>query len=269
MGFYGKVTPDLMQRILSACGKWSKPWARLMVYITDKIVEGSRLGEVEAKWLADWMEREGVANPDTVLTVQLSRAQVSRELFKGQSQTTDRAITKLVDLGILIPIRTGYKGHGTLYLVGFVGVTKQPENVIESYPQKVTNNARNVTPTNEELSHVFEECSHVSAEWGHIQGPATCGNAGTFIDHSKVYSQKGGELRSREKSSCPRCGQEAIPFANGAMLDCRNCGAVRDVARDERMKAEAQINRIKGGRSTLEPLKPHINAKTGEVTSYL
>lgn len=268
MGHYGKVTPELMRRLLSACGKSGKPWARLMVYLTDKITEGGRLGEVESQWLSEWMDREGVKNPDTVLTVQISRAQVSRELFNGHSQTTARAIEKLVELGILSPIRTGYKGHGSLYFVGFIGVTKQPETVIESYPQKVTNNVQNVTSNDGELGHVFDGWGHVSAEWGHIQGVATCGNADTFIDHSEIYSQKGGEMETEGKSNCPRCGQEAIPFANGAMLDCRKCGAVKATTKAERMKAEAQVNRIKGGRDTGKPLKPFVNARTGEVTGY-
>lgn len=268
MGLYGKVTPELMGRILDACGKGGKPWARLLVYLTDKITEGGRLGEVESGWLSVWMRGEGISDPNSILTVQISRAQVSRELFDGQSQTTARAIEKLAELGILKLIRKGRKGHGSLYLVGLVGVTEPCENVTGSYPQKVTKTQGNVTASMEELGHVSGEWGHVFEEYSHIRGAATCGNADTFIDYSETYSKKGGELESgKVNKKCHRCGGEARPFG-AYLLDCPKCGAVKDIASEERAKASAQIDRIKRGGDTSMPLRPFISARTGEQTGY-
>lgn len=268
MGLYGKVTPDLMGRVIGACGKGQKPWARLLIYLTDKITEGGRLAEVEAGWLSNWMRGEGLQDPNAVLTVQISRSQITRDLFDGQSQTTARAIEKLVELGILRLIRKGYRGHGSLYFIGFVGVTEPCENVTESFPQKVTKTHENVTVSISGKGHVSESLGHVFDECSHIQGVVTCGNADAFIDYSEINSKRGGKVEFEKKSKkCPRCGSEAIPFS-GYLLDCPKCGAVKDVASEERSKAGAQVKKIEAGRYDGEQPKPLRHADTGEVLTW-
>lgn len=198
MGRYGVITPDFMGRLLEACGKQGRRWARLLVYLTDKTTTGERLDSVEARWLSDWMEERGVPSGTTAIVVQLSSDQVARDVFGGHKQSAVSAVGSLVADGLIEVVHKGIKGHGTLYLLGFSEVTKASENVTVSEPYK---------------GH--EDCGlgHDFCGLGHGLSSATWENEVAFISNSVINSESEARVGEEKETGvrCPQCGSTMEP----------------------------------------------------------
>lgn len=226
---YGAVTAEMMGGILDLAEVGSKPWARLVVYLTDRIHRGNNLGETEAAWLDCWLAHKEfglLVDHEDVLVVQVSLKQIADDLFNGQKAMAVRALNQLLDRGVLELVRKGHTGHSSLYVIGLLRVTDSQENVTHG---KVTKQADFV---NHEVGNKIAPKGHNSASKGHNSAsrgnswtPLTCENDDAYIlIHTNPY------LNHRERAAavpgrvrCPRCQSSNVSVEFGTQCWCDDC----------------------------------------------
>lgn len=93
-------------------------WPRLLAPLCSIVKDGGQVGELEQLWIGRWLDERGLyeVNPDEVQVVQLSRAQAAA-MLDGRDATAERAISGLMEVGVLTLIHRGVKGHSSLYCV--------------------------------------------------------------------------------------------------------------------------------------------------------
>lgn len=219
---YGAFTADMMGRIVALAGVGGKPWARLVVYLTDKIARGDTLEFPEAVWLDRWLsEHEGV-NCEDVLVVQVSLRRIAEDLFNGHKAMAVRAVNQLIEEGVLELVSKGQPGHSSLYIMGLLWVTETNEIV--------THEGKGGA---EAMGHRMSEVGNKSAEVGHRMSEVgnsgdclTCGNDDiSILNHSNSHPiYRESECKSAlEDKKCPACGSSDIEAQYGALHYCRAC----------------------------------------------
>lgn len=226
---FGPITAGMMGGILDLAGVGSKPWARLVVYLTDRIHRGNTLGETEAAWLDCWLAHKEfglLVDHEDVLVVQVSLKQIADDLFNGQKAMAVRAVNQLLDRGVLELVRKGHTGHSSLYVVGLLWVTDSQEKVTHG---KVTKSADSVTLEEGNKSaargHNLADRGHNLADWGNSWTPLTCENDDAYIlIHTNPY------LNHRERAAavpgrvrCPRCQSSNVRVEFGTQCWCDDC----------------------------------------------
>lgn len=226
---FGAVTAEMMGGILDLAGVGSKPWARLVVYLTDRIHRGNTLGETEAAWLDYWLAHKEfglLIDHEDVLVVQVSLKQVAEDLFNGQKAMAVRALNQLLDRGVLELVRKGHTGHSSLYVVGLLRVTESQEivtrpKVTESADLVTLGEGNNLTPKGNNLA----DRGHFLADRGNSWTPLNCGNADAYIP-----TQNNSYLRHRERAAavpgrvrCPRCQSFNVKVEFGTQCWCHDC----------------------------------------------
>ena len=214
-----------------ACGAMRTPWVRLYVYLTDKIKSGDKLDGQEREWLRGFLDERGYGHFDEkdVLTVQIVRRDVARDLFKGSPQSVSRALDGLADHGLAQLVRAGTKGHGSLYIVGFLGSHPAVSHVTQS--DRVTDRSGECDPIGSNgvtnpagLGHKNCGLGHKNGRMGSHSKPPTRGDDAI----SRVIHSKQNNPPDKSAATCPECGGE-LAFERGA-YECVSCGRVCMVA---------------------------------------
>lgn len=234
---YGQITAGMMGGILDLAGVGSKPWARLVVYLTDRIHRGNTLGETEAAWLDCWLAHKEfglLVDHEDVLVVQVSLKQIADDLFHGQKAMAIRALNQLLDRGVLELVRKGHTGHSSLYVVGLLKVTDSQEKVTHG---KVTKSADSVTLEEgnnlASKGHNSTAMGNKIASMGNSWTPLTCGN-----DDAYISTQNNSYTRQREGSAavpgrvrCPRCQSFNVKVEFGTQCWCEDCNSPFNIHR--------------------------------------
>lgn len=117
---FWKMRPETMGILASALlmERRDALWPRLLGPMCSIVRDAGALPEKEALWLWDWMKSTGRATVpfDDFQCVQLSRGWAAG-LLDGRDETANRAISGLVEIGLLTPVHRGVKGHASLYVV--------------------------------------------------------------------------------------------------------------------------------------------------------
>lgn len=211
------VTADMMRRILESFGAGGKPTARVLIWMADKTVSGDWLEQIEFEWLEAWLTERGFDDPKSAICVQITLSQLGDDVFNGSKTGARRAVDSLVDSGVLTLVHKGFKGHGSLYLLGLRGYTNSRDFVYQSNGGRVHKSEGRV--------HKSEELVHKSEELVHIETPVTCGNADAFMNYSSTIqnSLSGGEREKEEIMRCPTCGSTNVERSYGSLFDCQDC----------------------------------------------
>lgn len=226
---FGAVTAKMMGGILDLAGVGSKPWARLVVYLTDKIARGDTLGETEAAWLDYWLAHKEfglLIDHEDVLVVQVSLKQIADDLFHGQKAMAIRAVNQLLDRGVLELVRKGHTGHSSLYVVGLLKVTESQGIVTHG---KVTKSADSVTLEEGNFltpkGNKSADRGHFLADRGNSWTPLTCENNDAFIstynDLHTTYREGSAAVPGRVR--CPRCQSFNVKVEFGTQCWCHDC----------------------------------------------
>lgn len=226
---FGAVTAEMMGGILDLAGVGPKPWARLVVYLTDRIHRGNTLGETEAAWLDYWLAHQEfglLIDHEDVLVVQVSLKQIADDLFNGQKAMAVRALNQLLDRGVLELVRKGHTGHSSLYVVGLLKVTDSQDFVTH---EKVTKSADFVTLVEGNNSTPKGNKSaargHNLADWGNSWTPLTCGNDDTYTStqNNSYTRQREGSAAVPGRVRCPRCQSFNVKVEFGTQCWCDDC----------------------------------------------
>ncbi len=117
---YGKVRPSTEHIFVDALLRSRKGvlWPQLWPEIIGLMTDGDRLSDTEREWLTEWRDQGGLgAEPlSSFQTVQFSKDWV-RNILGGGNSTQERAIKALQEIGLLLLIHQGIKGHPSLYCV--------------------------------------------------------------------------------------------------------------------------------------------------------
>nr|DAF54552.1 MAG TPA: hypothetical protein [Siphoviridae sp. ctWf32] len=117
---FWKMRPETMGIIAGALlmERRDALWPRLLMPLCSIVRDADALPDKEALWLFDWMKATGRPTVpfDDFQVVQISREWVAG-LLDGRDTTANRAISGLVEIGLLTPVHRGVKGHASLYVV--------------------------------------------------------------------------------------------------------------------------------------------------------
>lgn len=117
---FWKMRPETLQPLVGALlmERRDALWPRLLAPLCSIVKDGGQVGELEQLWIGRWLDERGLyeVNPDEVQVVQLSRAQAAA-MLDGRDATAERAISGLMEVGVLTLIHRGVKGHSSLYCV--------------------------------------------------------------------------------------------------------------------------------------------------------
>lgn len=117
---FWKMRPETLRPLVGALlmERRDALWPRLLAPLCSIVKDGGQVGDLEQVWIGRWLVGQGLYDvyPDEVQVVQLSRAQAAA-MLDGRDVTAERAISGLMEVGVLTLIHKGQKGHSSLYCV--------------------------------------------------------------------------------------------------------------------------------------------------------
>lgn len=202
---YGAVTASMMFSLATALKADKRPWVQAYCYLAGRSRRGDTLDEWGALHLDRWLDDYADMEPRNVSVAQVGWAELTRELFGGQRTVTHRAITDLIDLGLIQVIAKGNRGNVSLYFMGFIDLGPEVHKKGDFVHLANVDNHKADCPQASGNRYTFSGFEvHVFRNEVHKRHRATCGNDAYSIGYSIDYSI----LRAKPKLS--GCGKQHI-----------------------------------------------------------
>ena len=223
---YSTLPPGALRRFALAKGENpDKPANRIFEYVSMHARRGDKLNEKEGMWLSFWLASNMPgASRSEAWTFQASRKQL---LEVASPDAVRDWLRKFEEVGLLVKVRDGIKGHGSLYVIapdeiggGYAAQFEDMsdlqnlgvENPAKSYPQKGT--------VSDERDTVSDSLG-VGSERENLPHPLNP----PLNNPENHAGRSAGSQKEPSRPTCPRCGGHDIAKA-GTRYACRDCNIV-------------------------------------------